>query len=368
VTGIVAADANNGIGVEGVAPQTTVLVVKVLDDTGAGSIEQVAAGIDYARTHGADVINLSLGPNAPVDDNDPTLDGAIQRAVDAGIVVVAAAGNFGKMADGTPVVGGIISPGNAPAALTVGALNTFGTAQRSDDRMATYSSRGPTLIDGVLKPELVAPGNRIVATAAAGSYLAETYPDRVVAGHGSNPYMEMSGTSMSSAVVAGAVALLLEANPRLTPADVKLVLQLTSSRVPGAGLIETGAGSLNIASAVTFGAGGALADVVLAGEAVAPTGIAFGPFSLTALARVTGLRVPVTLAPINLATTIVWGETIVWAETIVWGETIVWADTIVWSDTIVWGETIVWSEKSARADTIVWSDTIVWGETIVWAD
>ncbi len=77
-------------------------------------------------------------------------------------MVVAAAGNFGKTTDGRPVVGGIVSPGNSPAAITVGALNTKGTAAPSDDVMATYSSRGLTHIDGLLKPELVAPGNRIV--------------------------------------------------------------------------------------------------------------------------------------------------------------------------------------------------------------
>ena len=108
--------------------------------------------------------------------------------------------------------------------------------------MATYSSRGPTRFDGVLKPELAAPGNKIVAPAAAGSYLAETYPEARVGRAAAHDYIELSGTSMASAVVAGAVALLLDANPSLTPADVKLALQLTSSRVAGAGLIEAGAG------------------------------------------------------------------------------------------------------------------------------
>ena len=98
---------------------------------------------------------------------DDPLCQAAKRAADAGILVVAAAGNLGKTEDGRPVVGSIFSPANDPSALTVGALNTRGTVQRSDDVMATYSSRGPTAFDGVLKPELVAPGNRIVATAAA---------------------------------------------------------------------------------------------------------------------------------------------------------------------------------------------------------
>src|SRR6185503_12216174 len=119
---------------------------------------------------------------------------AVDRAVKAGLVVVAAAGNFGKTADGKAVVGGIVSPGNTPSALTVGASNTRGTAQRSDDVMATYSSRGPTAVDGLLKPELVAPGNRIVAPAATGAYLTRTFPDRVVTGPDGDAYIEMSGT------------------------------------------------------------------------------------------------------------------------------------------------------------------------------
>ena len=138
--------------------------------------------------------------------------------------------------------------------MTVGALNTVATPQRSDDVMATYSSRGPTFIDGVLKPDVAAPGNKIAGPAAPGAYLTKTYPERIVSGEGSKAYIELSGTSMATAVVSGAAALLLEANPSLTPADTKLVLQLTSSRVAGAGLIEAGAGSVNAAAAVVLGA------------------------------------------------------------------------------------------------------------------
>ena len=130
----------------------------------AASSRRSTGPCSTAAEYNLRIINLSLGHPVLEAAADDPLCQAVQRAVDAGILVVAAAGNFGKTADGRPIVGGIVSPGNAPAALTVGALNTKGTVQRSDDVMATYSSRGPTMIDGVLKPELVAPGNRIVST------------------------------------------------------------------------------------------------------------------------------------------------------------------------------------------------------------
>lgn len=278
VAGIIAASGDGGY--RGIAPGAAIISLRVLGPDGSGRTSDVINAIDWAIAHRAQyrirVINLSLGHPVLESYRDDPLCAAVQRAVDAGIVVVAAAGNLGKTAAGVPIVGGIISPGNAPAALTVGALNTFGTPLRSDDRMATYSSRGPTAIDGVLKPELAAPGNKIIATGSFGSYLAGAYPERVVAGQGSHIYMQMSGTSMASAVVSGAVALLLEANPQLRPADAKLALQLTSSRVAGAGLIEAGSGSLNIASAVKLSLGDVVTPTWIAGEMQAWSGVAFG--------------------------------------------------------------------------------------------
>ena len=243
-------------GYSGMAPGAWIVNLKVLGADGSGKTSSVIDAIDWAVTHrrmfNIRIINLSLGHPVFETYRDDPLCQAAQRAVDAGILVVAAAGNFGKTDDGRPVVGGVIAPGNTPSVLTVGALNTRGTARRSDDIMATYSSRGPTAFDGVLKPELVAPGNKIVAASAAGGYLANTYPERIVSGRGNSAYFEMSGTSMSAAVVSGAAALVLEARPQLTPAQVKAALQLTSSRVTDAGLIEAGAGSLNVAAAVAL--------------------------------------------------------------------------------------------------------------------
>src|SRR5205823_3529468 len=142
----------------------------------------------------------------------------------------------GRLADGTAVRGGIVSPGNTPWAITVGALDTHGTAERSDDTVASYSSRGPTRYDLVLKPDLVAPGSHIVSTEAVDSLLSTTYADHHVTGNGPNAYMQLSGTSMAAGVVSGAVAILLEQRPRMAPRDAKAVLQLTSSFLAESGI------------------------------------------------------------------------------------------------------------------------------------
>src|SRR5690606_9620520 len=103
--------------------------------------------IEHRAQYGIRIINLSLG--RPVFESylDDPLTQAAQRAIDAGLVVIASAGNFGKTPDGQPIIGGIVSPGNLPDAITVGALNTKGTAFTSDDVVATYSSRGLTYLD-----------------------------------------------------------------------------------------------------------------------------------------------------------------------------------------------------------------------------
>ena len=121
------------------APGSSLVSLKVLGADGSGNTSDVIEAIDWAITNRARfnirVINLSLGRPVLESYLDDPLCQAAQRAVNAGIVVVAAAGNFGKTNDGRAVVGGIIAPGNTPSVLTVGAINTKGTARRSDDIM-----------------------------------------------------------------------------------------------------------------------------------------------------------------------------------------------------------------------------------------
>jgi serine protease AprX len=252
VAGIIAGSATsvtplyNG----GIAPGVQLINVRVLGANGAGYTSDVIAGIDWAIANQARynirIINLSVGHSVMESAADDPLCQAVARAAAAGIVVIAAAGNDGRTPDGARVLGGISSPGNSPYAITVGAINTGGTASRSDDTIADYSSRGPTKFDFAIKPDLAAPGTRIISSEAPGALLPSKYPYLHRAGVGSNAYMQLSGTSMATPIVSGAVALLLQGAPGLTASQIKLALQAGATFMPDDGLTGGGAGSINI--------------------------------------------------------------------------------------------------------------------------
>jgi serine protease AprX len=250
----------------GTAPAVRFIDVRVLGQTGIGYTSEVIAGIDWVianrAKYGIRVINLSLGrPVAEPVATDPLCQ-AVSRAVQAGIVVVASAGNNGVTSTGARVLGGVSSPGNSPDVITVGALDTMATADRSDDRVAEYSSRGPTRFDFNVKPDVVAPGTRIVSTESAGSYIATTYPSWHIAGSGKNSYARLSGTSMSTAVVTGGIALLLDAKPNMTPAQVKLTVQTGARFIPAEGLIGAGTGSVDFAQSMRIADAGLVQNLL----------------------------------------------------------------------------------------------------------
>jgi serine protease AprX len=258
VAGIIAGSGYDSGGARmGMAPDAHLIGLKVLDADGQGYISDVIAAFDLAiqikDIYNIRVINLSVASGVFESYNRDPLTLAAKRATDAGIVVVAAAGNLGLNDDGQVQYGGITAPGNAPWVLTVGASNHQGTAKRSDDTIADFSSRGPTWIDFAAKPDIVAPGVGIESTAAYGSTLATTYADYLVGtpnANGLKPYLSLSGTSMSAPVVAGAVALLLEAHPSLTPNAVKAILQYTAQVKDGESTLAQGAGMLNVLGAL----------------------------------------------------------------------------------------------------------------------
>src|SRR6185503_7278409 len=235
----------------GTAPSVKLIDVRVLGANGSGRTSDVIAGIDWIIEHKRDynirVMNLSLGhPVTEPSATDPLCQ-AVARAVAAGITAVVSAGNYGVTSTGASVLGGITSPGNSPLALTVGAIDTKGTLSTSDDVVAEYSSKGPARYEIVVKPDVVAPGTKIVSLEAQNSYLSRTYPQWHIAGSARNAYMRLTGTSMATAVVSGGVALLLNAQPSLNPMQVKISMQMGARFMPDAGLVGGGTGSVNFA-------------------------------------------------------------------------------------------------------------------------
>src|SRR6185369_2783117 len=268
----VAAAAAGGTGAgsayKGIATGVSLFNVRVLDSEGAGTVESVLDGLDWVAAHARDynirIVNLSLGGRGVVSYKYDPLCRAVRGLVNSGIVVFAAAGNDGKDADDEKIYGAIHTPGNEPSAFTIGASNTFQTDSRSDDAVTTYSSRGPTRSywvdenavthhDNLLKPDLVAPGNKLVFAQAHDNYLISQNPtlNQSTSGTGATlKVMQMSGTSVSTPIAAGAAALMLQLNPKLTPNMVKAFMEYSAQKLSGFGTLEQGAGELNVDGAM----------------------------------------------------------------------------------------------------------------------
>jgi serine protease AprX len=307
-----------------------------------------------------DVVNLSLGhPIYEPAATDPLVR-AVENAVRAGIVVVVAAGNHGQEADGSAGYAGVTSPGNAPSAITVGAADTRQTAGRSDDRIAVFSSRGPTWFDAFAKPDVVAPGVALAAEAADGAQLYLTYPSLKVTVKHRN-YGRLSGSSVATATAAGVVALVLEASREandgraLTPNAVKAVLQYTAIPVAGADALSQGSGQVNGRGALALAA---LIDPTM------PAGQWW-------------LRTPVLPFSSIAGHLHAWSRTIVWNDSAIRGADAIFLRSQLWDDNIVWGSgcdtdeahclTSVWG-AAAEADNIVWGSGLAWAEDLVYAD
>ena len=388
VAGIIAGNGFDSRGArKGIAPESHLIGLKVLDAEGNGYMSNVIAAIDHAIAvkdlYNIRVINLSVASGVFESYATDPLTLAARRAVDAGIVVVAAAGNLGANANGDVQWGGITSPGNAPWVLTVGAGSHEGTAQRSDDTLAPFSSRGPTWIDFSAKPDLVAPGVGTESLSDPSSTLYTTQADYLLDGVRRlryKPYLSMSGTSMAAPVVTGTVALMLQVNPALTPNAIKAILQYTAQSSEGAPLLAQGAGHLNTLGAVRMASffGSPQIGPPLPIDMIEDEPVKWSRQILWGNHRIRGgLPLPGSNA---------WTLGVAWgADATPAGEHLVWGvktgDNILWSTrdggNIVWStggdDNIVWS--TGGDDNIVWStggdDNIVWStggdDNIVWS-
>src|ERR1700739_2235780 len=248
IAGLIAGDGLSSTGplysqtFQGVAPSANIINLRVLDQNGAGTDSTVIAAINQAISlksrYNIRVINLSLGRAVYESYKLDPLCQAVEKAWQSGIVVVVAAGNNGRYLP-TSGYATVQPPANDPYVLTVGSMKPMGTPQRGDDLIASYSSKGPTVIDHVVKPDVVAPGNLLVSTETSNTALYNTetsnqipYSSYIYGGSSSpsKTYFELSGTSMATGVVSGMVADLLQAHSTLTPDQVKARLMKTASK------------------------------------------------------------------------------------------------------------------------------------------
>lgn len=204
VSGIIAGNGVSSRGkYVGMAPEAKLIGIKALDREGSGNTSDVISAIEWCienqKIYNIRAINLSLGATAESSSREDPLCRAVTAAWNSGIVVCVAAGNDG------PALQTINTPGITPSAITVGNLDTHRSIDFSDDSIAESSSRGPT-IDNLNKPDILAPGTNITSL----------WPGK--------GYRSLSGTSMATPMVTGAVAQILQKYPSYRPEQVKSVL------------------------------------------------------------------------------------------------------------------------------------------------
>jgi serine protease AprX len=406
IAGLIAGNGVSSTGLiysqtfKGIAPSASIVNLRVLDQNGSATDSTVITAINQAISlkskYNIRVINLSLGRGVYESYKLDPLCQAVEKAWKSGIVVVVAAGNNGRYLP-TSGYATVTSPGNDPYVLTVGAMKPMGTAGRSDDLIASYSSKGPTIIDHIAKPDVVAPGNLLVSTETSNTLLYNTETNNQIPyssyiyGGSSSPskvYFELSGTSMATGVVSGMVADLLQARPTMTPDQVKARLMKTASKTfpasssvydPASGITYTsqydiftvGAGYVDMAAALastdlssgTSMSPGTVYDsntgnVYLVGDSSAVWGTSqawSGPAVWGSSQFVGG-------------SSIMWGATTSSGSSIMWGAGTSSGSSIMWGASDLWGSSIMWGASNASGFSTIWSNSIMWGASGQWAN
>ena len=381
IAGLIAGNGTSSTGsqysktFEGIAPGAKIVNLRVLDANGSGTDSSVINAIQQAialkSTYNIRVINLSLGRGIYESYKLDPLCQAVEQAWKAGIVVVVAAGNNGRYMP-TAGYGTVTSPGNDPYAITVGAMKTMDTPTRTDDLIASYSSKGPTFIDRIVKPDIVAPGNLLVSTENPGVTLEASEPGNLVPfnfyvyGGSSSPsttYFTLSGTSMATGVVSGIVADLLQAHPTLTPDQVKARLMKSASKTfPKSSSVYdpvTGNTYVSYYDVFTVGAGYVDLAAALANTDV-PKGNAMSP---TAVLDSTSNNVYLTR---NSSST--WGTSSAWTPVAVYGpaEMTSGGSSVMWGATGPGGSSVMWGATNDGGASVMWGATNDAGSSVMW--
>lgn len=406
IAGLIAGDglSSTGFGYSktfmGIAPGANLVNLRVLDANGSATDSEVIAAISQAISlksrYNIRVMNLSLGRAVYESYKLDPLCQAVEKAWKSGIVVVVAAGNNGRY-QATDGYATVSAPGNDPYVITVGSMKPMGTPGRTDDLIASYSSKGPTVIDHIAKPDIVAPGNLLVSTETANTTLYNTETSNLVPfsyyiyGGSSSPsktYFTLSGTSMATGVVSGVVADLLQAHPQLTPDQVKARLMKTAYKT-----FPTSSSVYDPASGITytdqydvFTVGAGYVDIA---AALANTDLAKGTaMSPTAVYNSTTGNVYLTSDPSSVwGTSYTWSGPAVWgssqfpgASTVMWGasgpggSTVMWGasgpggSTVMWGAGSLWGSTVMWGAGTSSGFSTIWSNTVMWGASGQWAN
>jgi serine protease AprX len=228
----------------GIAPDARILNVKVADSNGLTDVSQVIAAISWVIQHRHDngmnvrVMNLSFATDSSQSEILDPMSFAAEHAWKSGIVVVASAGNAGWKS------GGLVNPAYNPFVIAVGAADPRGTISTADDTIASFSNAG----SGGRNPDVAAPGKSMQSLRVPGSYIDQNYGST---GDINSRFFRGSGTSESAAVTSGAVALLLQQRPNLTPDQVKVILTGSATSLAGQSAALQGHGELNLAVAKT---------------------------------------------------------------------------------------------------------------------
>ncbi len=231
VAGIIGGNGDASAGrYVGIAPKADIINLKISDDMGMAYESDAVAAMQWVYEnkdhYNIRVVNISLNSTVPSSYHDSPLNAAAEILWFNGLVVVVSAGNSGT---GSQIDTISAAPANDPFLITVGATDESGTARKQDDSIPTFSASGWTL-DYFSKPDIFAPGKNIVSVLASSSHWKFDYPDRVTS---DQEYFRASGTSMSAPMVSGAAALLLQAEPGLTPDQVKYRLRFASTAIQG---------------------------------------------------------------------------------------------------------------------------------------